>query len=166
MVYRPGPVKRVRRFAYGPDGWLTEVTPVTAPAAAPPVRVVRTQPRRQQQGGPAMTTVHIKGQEVRVGDDLWTSGRPHRITRIVPYNHIGVTLGEPWRIAYSDGPDTGGAKAWGITLSYDHGWAAGYEITARPGDTRGEPHQPAGDWLSPTTGKAAASTPPTSSRAG
>jgi hypothetical protein len=97
----------------------------------------------------------IKGQEVRVGDDLWAFGKPHRITRIKDYAHPVVTRGEQWRIAYSDGPDTGGEKAWGITLEYNHGYAAGYEITALPGDRRGEPHLPDDDDLSPFYGKGA-----------
>lgn len=61
-------------------------------------------------------TTRKHGSEVKVGDDLWFLGEPHRITRIVPYVHPVCTGGETWAIAYSDGPVTGGAKAWGITL--------------------------------------------------
>jgi hypothetical protein len=43
LVYQAGPLERVRRFAYGPDGRLTEVTEPEPPARA--VRVVRTQRR-------------------------------------------------------------------------------------------------------------------------
>jgi len=102
-----------------------------------------------------MSTIRVKGQDVRVGDDLWFLGKPYRITRIMDYIHIGVTLGEEWRIAKSDGPKDGGKYAWGMTLSYDHGYAAGYEVTYLPGDERGEPHQPADDYLSPHCGEGA-----------
>ena len=99
-----------------------------------------------------MSTVRVKGQDVQAGDDLWTSGVPHRVTRIEPYIHIGVTLGEQWRIAYSDGPRDGGKRAWGMTLSFDHGWAASYEISDR-GDGRGDPHLTVDDYLSPFYGE-------------
>lgn len=102
-----------------------------------------------------MSTVMVKGQDVRVGDDLWCLGAPHRVTRIEPYTHPVVTRGEQWRIAYSDGPERGGKNAWGMTLHYDHGWAASYEISARPG----EPYvnaPPADDYLSPFYGEGAA----------
>jgi len=81
-----------------------------------------------------VSTIKVKGQDVREGDDLWTSGKPHRITRIEPYVHPVVTRGEPWRIAYSDGPDGMGRAAWGITLEWQGGYAAGYEVTERPGE--------------------------------
>lgn len=100
-----------------------------------------------------MTTAMIKGQEVRVGDDLWSMGTPHRVTRITDYTHPVVTRGEPWRTAHSDGP--GGARAWGRTLSFDHGYAAGYEITIVPGDERGVPHLPADDYVDPFYGHGA-----------
>lgn len=80
-----------------------------------------------------MTTVKVKGQQVRVGDDLWFLGRPYRVTRIEDYTHPGIVpAGETWRIAYSDGPVTGGKHAFGITLEYQYGYAAGYEISVRP----------------------------------
>lgn len=103
-----------------------------------------------------MSTIKVKGQDVRVGDDLWFMGKPYRITRIEPYVHILVTRGEEWRIAKSDGPVNGGKHAWGMTLEYDHGWAAGYEVTYLPGDTRGEPYQAADDYPSPHYGEGAA----------
>ena len=102
-----------------------------------------------------MSTVRVKGQDVRVGDDLWTIGGVHRITRMVDYVHPAVTRGELWRIAYSDGPDTGGAKAWGCTLAYDHGYANGYEISVRPGEPPYENKPPADDYLSPFYGEGA-----------
>lgn len=100
-----------------------------------------------------MSTIKVKGQEVQVGDDLWSGGTPHRITRIKDYTHPLVTRGEPWRTAICDGP--GGEKAWGITLSYAHGFMAGYEVTALPGDKRGEPHRPDDDYLCPFFGMGA-----------
>ena len=101
-----------------------------------------------------MSTVKVKGQDVRVGDDLWFLGKPYRITRIEPYVHPAVTRGEQWRIAYSDGPERGGKHAWGMTLEYEHGWAAGYEISERPG----EPYKnkpPADDYPCPHYGEGA-----------
>lgn len=100
-----------------------------------------------------MSTIKVKGQDVRVGDDLWSMGKPYRITRIEPYVHIGVTLGEQWRIAYSDGPVNGGKSAWGMTLAFDHGWAASYEVTYLPGDDRGEPHLTPDDYPAPHYGE-------------
>ena len=35
-----------------------------------------------------MSTIKVKGQEVRVGDDLWAGGVPHRI----PRGAVGVCL--------------------------------------------------------------------------
>ena len=53
-----------------------------------------------------MSTIRVKGQEVKVGDDLWFLGKPHRITRIEDYVHSGCCPpGKPGRIAYSDQPD-------------------------------------------------------------
>jgi hypothetical protein len=102
-----------------------------------------------------VSMIKVKGQEVRVGDDLWFLGKPHRITRIEGYIHPVVTRGEEWRIAYSDGPDAGGKNAWGITLEYEHGYAAGYLVSAWPGDNRAEVRPPAGDYLSPHYGEGA-----------
>jgi hypothetical protein len=100
-----------------------------------------------------MTTHRIKGQEVKVGDDLWCLGKPHRITRIEPYTHPIVTRGEEWRSADADGPD--GTTPWGITLEFDHGYHAGYEVTALPGDERGVPHLAEDDYPSPFFGRGA-----------
>lgn len=101
-----------------------------------------------------MSTVKVKGQDVRVNDDLWAFGTPHRITRIEPYVHPVVTRGEPFRIAYADGPGGQGERAWGITLEYGHGYATGYEVTERPGETYiNEP--PADDWPCPSYGRGA-----------
>lgn len=97
----------------------------------------------------------VKGQEVRVGDDLWFLGKPHRITRIKRYVHPVVTRNEEWRIAYSDGPEGMYRAAWGITLEYNHGYSAGYEVAALPGDDRGEPHVPDDDYLDPNLSTAA-----------
>jgi hypothetical protein len=83
-----------------------------------------------------MTTILVKGQDVRVGDDLWFLGSPHRITRIEPYVHPVVTRNEEWRVAKSDGPDGQGKHAWGMTLEFCHGYAGDYEITLVPGDDR------------------------------
>lgn len=102
-----------------------------------------------------MTTIQVRGQEVRVGDDLWFLGKPHRITRIVPYVHPVVTRNEPWRIAYSDGPDGVYKAAWGMTLEYGHGWAAGCEVTYLPGDDRLHSSPSEDDWLSPFYGRGA-----------
>jgi hypothetical protein len=103
-----------------------------------------------------MSTIKVKGQEVETGDDLWSGGIPHRITRIEPYGHPVVTRGEQWRAACSDGPASVGRAAWGITLEFAHGWEPGhYEVSARPGDTRGEPHASADDYLSPWWGPGA-----------
>ncbi len=102
------------------------------------------------------STAMIKGQEVRVGDDLWSMGTPHRITRIEPYAHPVVTRGEQWRQACSDGPEGVGKAAWGITLEFAHGWAPGhYKVSLLPGDERGEPHLSADDYLSPFGGAGA-----------
>lgn len=76
-------------------------------------------------------TVKVKGQDVRVGDDLWFLGKPYRITRIEPYIHPVVTRGEEWFSAYSDSPDGMYRNAWGITLEREHGNAASYEISER-----------------------------------
>lgn len=78
-----------------------------------------------------MSTVKVKGQDVRVGDDLWFCGRPHRVTRLEPYTHPEATRGEEWQIAYSGGPERAGA-AWAMMLEREHGYAASYEISARP----------------------------------
>jgi hypothetical protein len=102
-----------------------------------------------------MATHMVKGQEVRVGDDLWFLGKPYRITRIEPYTHPVVTRGEEFRSAYSDGPDRYYQAAWGITLEFNHGYAASYEVTALPGDERGVPHLAADDYPSPFCGKGA-----------
>jgi hypothetical protein len=87
-----------------------------------------------------MTTIYVKGQDVRVGDDLWWMGTPHRVTRIERYVHPVVTRNEEWRTAYSDTPQRAYKAAWAITLEYDHGHAAGYEITLVPGDDRTDGH--------------------------
>lgn len=76
-----------------------------------------------------MSTIMVRGQDVRTGDDLWFLGRVHRITRTEPYTHPVVTGGGEWRTAYSDGPDGMYRAAWGITL--EHGGAARYEISER-----------------------------------
>lgn len=102
-----------------------------------------------------MTTGRIKAQEVKVGDDLWFLGTPHRITRITRYVHPVVTRNEEWRIAHSDGPAGMYKAAWGMTLSYDHGYAAGYEVTILDGDTRAEPHVSEDDYLDPFLSPAA-----------
>jgi hypothetical protein len=52
MAYQAGPVERVRRFGYGPDGRLAEATRAAAPPCAVPApaggpRGVRVQPRRR-----------------------------------------------------------------------------------------------------------------------
>jgi hypothetical protein len=101
-----------------------------------------------------VTTIMVKGQDVKVGDDLWFLGRPHRITRIKPYTHP-VTRGEVWRTAYSDGPAGMHKSAWGITLEYDHGYAAGYEVTYTEGDPRKENRPPEDDYPSPWFGEGA-----------
>jgi hypothetical protein len=99
-----------------------------------------------------MSTIHVRGQDVRVGDDLWFLSTPKRITRIEPYTHA-LMRGEAWRVAYSDGPAGMYKNAWGITLEYGSGYAANYEVTALPGDDR-EQFEP--DWtLSPWTGEGA-----------
>lgn len=91
------------------------------------------------------TTVMVKGQHVRVGDDLWSGGKPHRVMKIIPYRHPVVTRGQDWRIAR-------GADNWGMTLAYDHGWAASYEITIRPGEPPYENQIPDDDYLCPFYG--------------
>jgi hypothetical protein len=97
-------------------------------------------------------TIRVKGQAVKVRDDLWVLGNVHRITRIEPYTHPVVTRGEEWRIARYAGP---GGTAWGITLHYDHGYAASYEVSYMPGDERKEVRPPADDYLSPFFGAGA-----------
>lgn len=104
------------------------------------------------------TTVKVKGQDVRVGDDLWVCGGVHRITRIQPYRHPLVTRGEDWRSAISDGPVPGPGKVYqpfGITLEFDHGYAAGYEISVRPGEPRYVNKPPENDYLDPHYGDGA-----------
>ena len=76
-----------------------------------------------------MSTIKVKGQEVRVGDDLWLGGVPHRITRIEPYQHPSFP-GEMWAQACSDGPGGIGKAAWGITLELTNP-AEYYEISVR-----------------------------------
>jgi len=76
-----------------------------------------------------MSTIRVKGQEVKVGDDLWAGGVPHRITRIEPYQHPSFP-GEMWAQACSDGPDGIGKAAWGITLELTNP-AEYYEISVR-----------------------------------
>lgn len=102
-----------------------------------------------------MATIEVRGQDVRVGDDLWFLGKPHRITRIEPYTHPVVTRGEMWRIAYSDGPEGMYKAAWGMTLEYGHGWARGYEVTYLDGDDRKDSPPSEGDYLSPFYGRGA-----------
>jgi hypothetical protein len=92
-------------------------------------------------------TVRVKGQHVRVGDDLWSGGVPHRVTRITAYRHPVVTRGEDWRCARSG--------SWGMTLSYDHGYAASYEITIRHGEPPYVNAPPDDDYLSPHYGEGA-----------
>jgi hypothetical protein len=75
-----------------------------------------------------MTTIYVKGQDVRVGDDLWSMGAPCRVIGIRPYVHPVVTRNEEWRVAEF--------AVGGRTLAYEHGYAAGYEITLVPGDDR------------------------------
>lgn len=96
-----------------------------------------------------MTTIKVRGQDVRIGDDLWFLGTPKRITRIEPYVHPVVTRNAEWRTAYADGPDGMYKAAWGITLEYGHGWAANYEVTCLPGDDRKDSPPPADDYLDP-----------------
>jgi hypothetical protein len=94
-----------------------------------------------------VSTIKVKGQDVKVGDDIWFLGTPHRVTRITPYVHPVCTRNEEWRTAHSDGPDGMYKAAWGITLEFDHGWAAGYEVTYTEGDPRAEQYS-ACDYLS------------------
>jgi hypothetical protein len=102
-------------------------------------------------------TVKVKGQDVRVGDDLWSLGQVHRITGIRTYRHPVVTRGEDWRSAQSAlGPGGYGALSWGITLEYDHGFAAGYEISVRPDEPPYVNKPPEDDYLSPHSGDGAA----------
>lgn len=96
----------------------------------------------------------VKGQDVRVGDDLWFLGTPHRITRIEPYVHSVVTRGEEWRIAYADTPERAYRNAWGMTLEYEHGYAAGYSVSPRPGELYVN-KRPADDYPSPFYGEGA-----------
>lgn len=100
-----------------------------------------------------MSTVVVKGQHVKVGDDLWFLGRPHRITRIEPYRHPVITRGEDWRTASSDGPDGVGKAAWGITLEYCHGYSVLYEVSVRPGEPPYVNEPPGDDCLSPFYGE-------------
>jgi hypothetical protein len=100
-------------------------------------------------------TVKIKKQDVRVGDDLWFLGRPYRITRIEPYRHPVVTRGEDARTAYSDGPGRTGRNAWGITLSFEHGYAASAEISVRMGEPPYVVRPPDDDYLCPFDSAAA-----------
>jgi hypothetical protein len=51
MIYQAGRIERVRRFTYGPDGWLTEVRADSRRPAAPAARFARTQPRRTTRAG-------------------------------------------------------------------------------------------------------------------
>ena len=75
----------------------------------------------------------VRGRDVKVGDDLWVGGVPHRITRIEPYvdgpDATRPLNQELWngeaRVAYSDGPAGRGKDAWGITLEPDGSY---YEI--------------------------------------
>jgi hypothetical protein len=62
-----------------------------------------------------MATRKVSARDVKVGDDLWVGGKPHRITRIEPYQHPSFP-GEMWAQAMSDGPEGIGKAAWGITL--------------------------------------------------
>lgn len=94
-----------------------------------------------------METIRIKGQDVRVGDELWTMGSPDRITRIEPYVHPVITRNEEWRTARRDWPD--GTKAFGRTLAYEHGRSASYTITYVDGDPRKTVTVPADDYLDP-----------------
>lgn len=75
-----------------------------------------------------MSTRKVCAADVKIGDDLWVGGKPHRITRIEPYTH--PTIGEPWAIASSDGPEGIGKAAWGITLELTNP-SRYYEISER-----------------------------------
>lgn len=103
----------------------------------------------------AAAAIMVKGQDVRVGDDLWSLGKPHRVTPIEPYTHPVVTRDEEWRIAYSNGPEDTG-KPWGRTLRLEHGYAASYEVAYVPGDDRKDVRPPADDYLSPFHGEGGA----------
>jgi hypothetical protein len=74
----------------------------------------------------------VRGQDVRVGDDLWFLSSVHRVTRVEDYRHPVVTGGDLWHIAKSDGPAGFGRAAWGMTLATERGYAAGYTIGTRP----------------------------------
>ena len=78
--------------------------------------------------------VRTPGRDVKVGDDLWLGGVPHRITRIEPYvngpNATRDLASELWdgkaRVGYSDSFGSKvGKDAWAITLDP----AGGYDIT-------------------------------------
>ncbi len=77
-----------------------------------------------------MSTIKVSAKDVKVGDDLWFLGKPHRITRIVPYQHPSFP-GEMWVQACSDGPEGIGKAAWGITLELTNP-SKYYEISERP----------------------------------
>ncbi len=77
-----------------------------------------------------MSTIKVSAKDVRVGDDLWLGGVPHRITRIEPYQHPSFP-GKMWAQACSDGPEGIGKAAWGITLELTNP-SAYYEISVRP----------------------------------
>lgn len=84
--------------------------------------------KNSNEEGQTMGTVKVSAKEVKVGDIMWVGGTPRRITRIQPYVH--PTIGEPWAIASSDGPEGFGLAAWGITLELTNP-SEYYEITAR-----------------------------------
>lgn len=75
-------------------------------------------------------TVEVRGQDVRVGDDLWAGSVPHRITRVEDYRHPSFP-GELWHSGSSDGPGGVGKAAWGMTLETNVGYAGHYEISVR-----------------------------------
>jgi hypothetical protein len=76
-----------------------------------------------------VSTIKVAAKDVKVGDDLWAGGTPHRITRIEPYQHPSFP-GEMWAQACSDGPEGVGKAAWGITLELTNP-SAYYEISER-----------------------------------
>ena len=119
------------------------------------VEVATLKASRKEAADIPLATIMVKGQDVKIGDDLWVFDKPHRVTRIEPYTHPVVTRGDEWRHAYSDGP-SGAGKPWGLPLAYDHGYAASYEVSCLSGDDRREIRPPDDDYPSPFYGEGAA----------
>ena len=115
------------------------------------VEIATLKASRKEAADIPLATIMVKGQDVKIGDDLWVFDKPHRVTRI-----------EPTRIRWSPAATNGGTPTQtGRRASASPGPAAGLRPWlcrqlrgyCLPGDDRREIGRPTTITLAPSTAK-------------